>query len=127
MIYQFSFALWFGQPFKELKYWTSKPDLYNSCNVFCVIFFSYILHQSDKGYAMYIDGKPTGWFHLTIVYHGDGNDVDIYYDGQRKDTFSPGSSTVPSGSGHTVIGRQFIDQDNYYATVEIDELTLWNS
>ena len=76
---------------------------------------------------MYIPGKPTGWFHLTVVYHGAGNDVDIYYNGQRRDTVSPSSSTAPTGSGYILIGRPYVDGDNYYATVEIDELTLWNT
>ena len=76
---------------------------------------------------MRIPGKPTDWFHLTIVYYGDGNDVDIYYDGERKLTVSPGSSPQESGSEHVLIGRRYVDWDNYYATVGMDELTLWNS
>ena len=76
---------------------------------------------------MYIPGKPTGWFHLTVVYHGDGKNVDVYYDGERKVTVSPSGAIEPSGSGRIVIGRRFIDAFSGYATVEIDELTLWNN
>ena len=76
---------------------------------------------------MYILGKPAGWFHLTVVYHEAGNDVDVYYDGERKVTVSRSGAIEPSGSGHMVIGRRFIDAFNGYATVEIDELTLWNN
>ena len=49
--------------------------------------------------------KPTGWFHLTFVYHGPGNDVDIYCNGEWKRTVRAIIAPTSSGSGHMVIGR----------------------
>ena len=54
--------------------------------------------------------------------------MDAYYNGEQKSgvtTFPLNSGT--SGSGQMVFGRKNVDFDSRYATMEIDELTLWNN
>ena len=73
--------------------------------------------------------KPTGWFHLTLVFHGAGNGASVYYDGTLMDTDTSGfgSSLKTVSSGQMVLGRQKCDYDGKYATVNVDELTLWDN
>ena len=74
--------------------------------------------------------NPTGWFHLTIIYHGTGNGLSVYYDGElmgnTKTSIGSLYDGVPS-SGKMAIGKEEYDVDDKYATMVIDELTLWNN
>ena len=73
--------------------------------------------------------KPDGWFHLVLNYIGpaDGQGITIYTDGtlQGNGTTKETDPYTP-GDGRVVIGREFTDSDEWYASVEVDELTFWN-
>ena len=85
------------------------------------------MYDGNTTHFIRISDTPTGWFHLTVIYHRAENDVDIYYNGERKSASLGAMISVPSGSGQMVIGRHYVDLDSGYATVEVDELTLWNN
>ena len=55
--------------------------------------------------------------------------MSVYYDGELMgETNSKKSGlTISFGSGRMAIGRRYFDSDEKYATMEIDELTLWNN
>ena len=93
------------------------------------IFLSTYVYLAGRAF----DGNfniPTGWFHLVLNFIGsnDGQEMVVYLDGEevarvaRKST--PG--TAPQGDGRVVIGRLETDDDGYYGSIMIDELTLWN-
>ena len=70
-------------------------------------------------------GVPVGWFHSVLTLQGDNLIVyqnKIAYDGP----IQTGSAYAPYGSGTVVIGKGFLDRDNYRGTVEVDELAMWN-
>ena len=99
-------------------------------NVTFVSIASYFIELPNGGYAAVAGSTPSGWFHLTLVYHGNGKGASVYYDGVRrdKDTSGFGNANIrPSGSGVMVVGRQRYNYDGYYASVIIDELTLWDN
>ena len=66
---------------------------------------------------------------MTIVYHGpnNGEGFTVYHNGigVAHDNFRSASSHN-AGPGSMVIGRTFTDVDDEYASVCVDELTMWN-
>ena len=76
--------------------------------------------------------KQTGWFHIVGNYIGPNDDegFKIYYDGTEvaSDTTKSLVSRSP-GDGRIVVGRQYTDrdQDNSYASLEVDELIFFNA
>ena len=91
---------------------------------------SYFIELPNGGYTAVAGSTPSGWFHLTLVYRGNGKGASVYYDGVRRDKDTSGfgnANTRPSGSGVMVIGRQRYNYDGYYASVIIDELTSWDN
>ena len=77
---------------------------------------------------MNVSSKPAGWFHLTIVFHGADNGASVYYDGILMGTDTIQSWSIRTiSSGKMVLGRYIYDIDDRYATVEVDELALWDN
>ena len=73
--------------------------------------------------------RTSGWFHVALVYHGpnDGEGITVYHDGtqvEHDDTRYNRSYTT--GPGSMVIGRKYTNRDDYYTSVVVDELTMWN-
>ena len=74
--------------------------------------------------------KPTGWTHVVLNYIGpnNGEGITIYYNGVKvvsdkyKDTRS-----LTAGDGRIVVGRLYTDQDQDYASVEVDELIYFDT
>lgn len=72
--------------------------------------------------------KPSGWFHLVLTLNPTRDEVKIYNNGQFDDS---GNTPVypdnfSGGTNGLVIGRFYIDRDERYGKIEIDELTFWN-
>ena len=83
-----------------------------------------------KYYEVIPGATPSGWLHVTIIYHGDGNGLSVYYDGILKDmdtTTTGNGYQAASSNGHMVLGRQRYSHDGNYASAIMDELTLWNN
>ena len=58
----------------------------------------------------------------------NGHGIWIYFDGVETGSDTSRSSTsYGQGDGRIVIGRQFTNTDNSYASVELDELMLFNA
>ena len=73
--------------------------------------------------------QPTAWFHLGLVYHGseDGQGFTVYYDGRLLQSVTQKiPNTFDRGRGKLVVGRILIDKDNRYASIEVDDIILWN-
>ena len=92
------------------------------------IHFSWYSVELRTGYySVTAKPNPTGWFHLTLVYHGEDRGMSLFYDGSLmgRDTayYRFSSSRVPS-NGPLVIGRLDTNYDGGYSSVAVDELTL---
>ena len=62
------------------------------------------------------------------MYHGEGKGMKIYYNGLDVGLDRPMQTYTGnrvSSSGHIVIGRLYTNQNDGYASVMVDELTLW--
>ena len=74
-------------------------------------------------------GTIPGWFHLVVVYLGpnNGQGLVVYVNGTRegRDKTMYGGANQP-GNGELIIGRKYTDWDDKYASVAVDEMTLWN-
>ena len=63
------------------------------------------------------------------MYHGpeDGQGFTVYHDGTL---FQSVTQKIPNtfdrGRGGLVVGRMLIDKDNRYASIEVDDIILWN-
>ena len=85
-----------------------------------------------EGFFQVQHDRPTGWFHLAMVFHGpnEGEGITVYHDGVQvaSDTTKWPYSFPPyrPGDGTFVIGRFYTDRGEDYSSVEVDELTLWN-
>ena len=81
------------------------------------------------GWFQVYSSEPSGWTHIVLNFIGpdNGQGIRIYYDGEQ--TGSDNTKNVhafQSGDSRVVVGRQFIDEDDHYASVDVDELILFN-
>ena len=73
-----------------------------------------------------------GWHHFVIVLPGptEENKFSLYLNGNKVDDryikSDSHDTTIPSGSGKIVIGRQYTDRDTQYSDTIFDELIFWN-
>ena len=73
--------------------------------------------------------RPIGWTHFVLNYIGqnDGHEIKIYCDGvQMASSNMTGPYRYLPGTGRVVVGRQYTNCDNNYASVDVDELLLFN-
>ena len=68
---------------------------------------------------------PSGWFHIVIVYQDGGLTAHHVGTFEETDT-SLGDGTQSLSSGKMIIGRKSTDVNNFYTSVMVDELNLWN-
>ena len=96
-------------------------------------------HYSNYSFNLYLpdgyrsQGMPpvpfNEWHHFACSFT-DPDEEDrfqVFYDGTTSGTrhaFSP--TTSSTGSGRVVIGRAFINVDNSYTSLELDELLFFN-
>ena len=96
-----------------------------SCDIIC----SYVVELTTRGYYVSV-APPSGWFHLTVRFHGEDGGVSVYHGGELRgtDTYSGTKSPAAApGPGHLVLGRHYSDLDTGYGSVMVDELTLWDN
>ena len=74
--------------------------------------------------------KLTGWTHVVGNYIGPntGEGIRIFYNGAEvdRDTLKSSGSRSP-GDGMSVVGRLYTNLDQYYASVQVDELIYFNA
>ena len=72
--------------------------------------------------------RPSGWFHMVLVLQGNRG-IKVYHDkvvqNELVETINR-TRLYTLGSGTTVIGKKFTDTEVHYASVAVDELTMWN-
>ena len=69
------------------------------------------------------------WIHLVINYVGPGNyqGFDLFQDGTLvQGTQYGGNFDGTPGDGRLVLGKQYVDEDDNYAWVDVDELVFLN-
>ena len=92
-------------------------------------FFSFTVLLPGGWFFMTHD-RPTRWTHILHNYIGpnDGQGIRIYYDGAevRSDT-TKSAYSYSTGDGRIVVGREYNNQNNRYASVEVDELIYFNA
>ena len=74
--------------------------------------------------------KPTGWFLITMVLRGPDDEVVIYHDATQvaqttEKKVIPDINSLP-GLRRVFIGRKRVSHDQDYASIMVDELTMWN-
>ena len=69
------------------------------------------------------------WFHVVINYSGPNNGEGFvtYFNGETayNDSTVEEDDTTP-GDGRIVIGRSFTEVDDYYTSMAVDEVVLFN-
>ena len=77
---------------------------------------------------------PSGWIHIVLNYNGfeeyDFLRIQAYQDGVQTGSYFPVTKySEPSlqSDGRVVIGRYFTDEDDHYASVQVDELFFFNA
>ena len=64
---------------------------------------------------------------LNFIGPNGGQGVQAFKDGIRRAHHLWGStSTQTDGDGRVVVGKKYVDNNNYYAHVEVDELIFFN-
>ena len=69
------------------------------------------------------------WMHLVLSYIGPnyGQGIRVFKDGVLASyDRSRFSGTYIAGDARLVVGRKYVDRDDYYTSVEIDELIFFN-
>ena len=82
----------------------------------------------------FIAPKPSGWFHVVVNFLGpnDGEGLRVHYDGVELEALRGdpsrrhASSRAQNLESRILIGRLFYIIDNYYISVEADELFFFN-
>ena len=87
---------------------------------------------------MYVSGgsfyhfqyRPSNdWFHIVVNYFGpnNGEGFNTYFNGNiafTDNTIQEDNTTA--GNGRIVIGKSFTEIDDYYTSLEVDEVLLFN-
>ena len=64
---------------------------------------------------------------LNFIGPNAGEGIEAYKDGLLRDSQQHGhSNTYTDGDGRVVVGKKYVDTNNYYAHVEMDELVFFN-
>ena len=86
----------------------------------------------DGFFVTTVDKPSPGWTHVVLNYIGpdSGQGIQIYLDGVHTKSDLESAKTTYTrtlGDSKVVLGRRYADQDKDYASVEIDDLVLFNS
>ena len=71
--------------------------------------------------------KPSGWFHLGVV--SRATTVTLYINGRQASGVTYAYNALNNArpqNGQWIVGREFLENNNYYSSLMIDELILWN-
>ena len=69
------------------------------------------------------------WIHLVVNYIGPRIDqgLELYQDGAPVgDRLSKGNFDATPGDGKLVLGKRYVDEDDNYAWIDLDELVFFN-
>ena len=86
------------------------------------------LRVLDGYFYMTSDG-PSGWTHIVLNFIGpdEGQGIRIYYNGEQTgNVVTKGARSYQSGDGRVVVGRLYTDVNDFYASVDVDELLFFN-
>ena len=90
-----------------------------------VIVYRYNVRTRTTWIRLDSTGIPAGWFHAVLTFQGD--QIRVYQNKiLQSRPLQTGPVSHPSGPGRVVIGKGFIDRDNYMGSVAVDELAMWN-
>ena len=88
----------------------------------------FLHHKYFYAFKRFID--PAGWIHTVLNYIGPSQNIGIriYHNGSLwKLNKNPNyHSWINEGTGRIVLGRWYVDQDERYSTVKVDELLIFN-
>ena len=91
--------------------------------------FSYIFRLSGDDFSFIVD-KSNEWIHtvINLIASDNGQEIRIYHDGNliRSKTLTGLLDLPVDRNGKIVIGRAFTDLNQYYASVYVDEMLLYN-
>ena len=99
-----------------------------TCNDIMFSYCSYSVDVTNWSYGGEVTTKPVGWFHLAFVFLGANYGLIVYYDGEEmfRVTNTLDKSNQPS-SGRMFIGKSMYNYEDCYASVMMDELTVWDN
>ena len=91
--------------------------------------FRTTISVTDGNFYGGTDTIPDDWFHVIINYGGPDNreGFTTYFNGRSviSDSRKNGDNNSP-GNGRIVIGRAFTEIDDFYSSMEMDALLLFN-
>ena len=110
-------------------YLTFFTAIWHSDKVFSIllilIFCRYYVRPRTKYTRLDVVGVPVGWFHAVLIYQED--QITVYHNKiLQSGLLGTGTTSKPPGSGTVMIGRGIIDRVNYWGSVIVDELAMWN-
>ena len=90
------------------------------------LYFRYVLMLTNHTYKVTIIPINYDWHHLAFVY--GNNSLLIYHNGTLVDSDLIGEirDERKGGDEKMVIGRQFVNKDEKYVSMHLDEVMMWN-
>ena len=110
----------------------TQEDYYNSLMILMLFLTCsrYFIRLSSGKFDVNIP-KPPGWFHVVFNFIGPnyGQGLRIYYNGDYYGVEQRLMEIESNGDadGKVVIGRAFYEQNDLYASVQVDELLFFNA
>ena len=92
-------------------------------------FFSNYVGTKVRRFWPDVNKQNDQWLHLVLNFIGPniGQGVQAFRDGIKRDTHTGGADGVDTtGPGQVVVGRRYINKNQDYAHVEVDELIFFN-
>ena len=85
---------------------------------------------SQKGSFDVSSPLPSGWTHVVLNYIGpeDGQGIRLFYNGTEvanDDTYRC-CTQQEAADGRILVGKYLLDGDNFYSSVQLDELIYFN-
>ena len=97
--------------------------------LFVLVSFRYLVAMSPGHFSVSTGRANNVWVHAVLNFLGPNNQegISIYQNGQHVGnhaTITQSSSNAPDG--RIVVGRVLTGVNNYYASVQVDELLFFN-
>ena len=112
----------------HIKYISIQGKLNKIISIVKFISLRYVVRLGN-GYFVSIIISPSGWTHIIANYIGphDGQGIQIYMDGIQRGSDTSSSSISTPEDRYIIIGRYYHDRDEQYASVQLDELIVFNA
>lgn len=91
--------------------------------------FRYRFYSSSGTFDSFLYNQPlpSDWFHVAVVVHRNFTGITVYHDGVEVGEDLEVSNDSPDPApGDLVVGRKYLNKDDVYKNVQLDEVTIWD-